>query len=111
MTTARADENSNKLDLQKWGRDGMGQLTPLWLLKYLPNMLACHVTIIHGLKGPSNTITCGEASSHLAIGEAFRIIQRGDADLAICGVAETKVQPMGVLRQLLLVLVSTLRNT
>jgi len=75
----------NRLDLQKWGREGMSQLTPLWLLKYLPNMLACHVTIIHELKGPSNTLTCAEASSHLAIGEAFRTIQRGDADLAICG--------------------------
>ena len=71
----------------------MQQLTPLWLLKYLPNMLACHVTIIHELKGPSNTITCADASSHLAIGEAFRTIQRGKADLAICGGAETKVEP------------------
>jgi len=92
----------NKLDLQRWGRDGMGQLTPLWLLKYLPNMLACHVTIIHELKGPSNTITCAEASSHLAIGEAFRTIQRGDADCAICGGAETKVVPMSLMRQILL---------
>src|SRR5687768_5879477 len=92
----------NKLDLHKWGRDGMQQLTPLWLLKYLPNMLACHVTIIHQLKGPSNTITCADASSHLAIGEAFRTIQRGDADLAICGGAESKVNPMGVVRQVLL---------
>jgi 3-oxoacyl-[acyl-carrier-protein] synthase II len=99
LTTARA---GNQLDLQKWGRDGMSQLTPLWLLKYLPNMLACHVTIIHQLKGPSNTITCSDASSHLAIGEAFRTIQRGDADLAICGGAETKVQPMGLMRQCLL---------
>jgi 3-oxoacyl-[acyl-carrier-protein] synthase II len=99
MSTAR---DGNKLDLQKWGRDGMNQLTPLWLLKYLPNMLACHVTIIHGLKGPSNTLTCSDASSHLAIGEAFRTIQRGDADLAICGGAETKVQPMGLMRQCLL---------
>ena len=76
----------------------MRQLTPLWLLKYLPNMLACHVTIIHELKGPSNTITCADASSHLAIGEAFRTIQRGDADLAICGGAESKVTEMGLLR-------------
>ena len=94
--------DGNKLDLQRWGRDGMGQLTPLWLLKYLPNMLACHVTIIHELKGPSNTITCAEASSHLAIGEAFRTIQRGDADCAICGGAETKVVPMSLMRQILL---------
>ncbi|HYO07820.1 MAG TPA: beta-ketoacyl synthase N-terminal-like domain-containing protein [Tepidisphaeraceae bacterium] len=92
----------NKLDLHKWGRDGMQQLTPLWLLKYLPNMLACHVTIIHGLKGPSNTITCADASSHLAIGEAFRTIQRGKADLAICGGAESKVNPMGMVRHGLL---------
>jgi 3-oxoacyl-[acyl-carrier-protein] synthase II len=96
-----AREN-NKLDLHKWGREGMNQLTPLWLLKYLPNMLACHVTIIHELKGPSNTITCADASSHLAIGEAFRTIQRGKADLAICGGAESKLNPMGMLRQTLL---------
>ena len=99
MHTAR---ESNKLDLHKWGREGMNQLTPLWLLKYLPNMLACHVTIIHELKGPSNTITCADASSHLAIGEAFRTIQRGKADLAICGGAESKLNPMGMLRQTLL---------
>jgi 3-oxoacyl-[acyl-carrier-protein] synthase II len=94
--------DGNKLDLHKWGREGMAQLTPLWLLKYLPNMLACHVTIIHELKGPSNTITCADASSHLAIGEALRTIQRGDAELAICGGAETKVQPMSLMRHALL---------
>jgi 3-oxoacyl-[acyl-carrier-protein] synthase II len=97
-----AARDGNKLDLQRWGREGMNQLTPLWLLKYLPNMLACHVTIIHELKGPSNTITCAEASSHLAIGEAFRTIQRGDADCAICGGSETKVVPMSIVRQILL---------
>ena len=94
--------NENTLDLCKWGKEGMGQLTPLWLLKYLPNMLACHVTIIHGLMGPSNTITCADASSHLAIGEAFRTLQRGKADLAICGGAESKINPMGIIRQTLL---------
>src|SRR5688572_3814138 len=102
LSSARSAENPNKLDLQRWGREGMSQLTPLWLLKYLPNMLACHVTIIHELKGPSNTITCADASSHLAIGEAFRTIQRGNADLAICGGAESKVNPMGLMRQCLL---------
>ena len=99
MHTAR---DGNKLDLKQWGGHGINQLTPLWLLKYLPNMLACHVTIIHELKGPSNTITCADASSHLAIGEAFRTIQRGDADYAICGGAESKVNPMGLVRQCLL---------
>jgi 3-oxoacyl-[acyl-carrier-protein] synthase II len=100
----------NKLDLARWGRDGMTQLTPLWLLKYLPNMLACHVTIIHELKGPSNTITCSDASSHLAIGEAFRTIQRGDADCAICGGSESKVVAMGIVRQTLLKRLTELHN-
>jgi 3-oxoacyl-[acyl-carrier-protein] synthase II len=99
MATSR---DGNRLDLKRWGSEGMNNLTPLWLLKYLPNMLACHVTIIHELKGPSNTITCADASSHLAIGEAFRTIQRGAADLAICGGAETKALPMSVMRQVLL---------
>ncbi|HEY1683245.1 MAG TPA: beta-ketoacyl-[acyl-carrier-protein] synthase family protein [Tepidisphaeraceae bacterium] len=99
MATA-ADQD--RLDLKQWGTTGMQQLTPLWLLKYLPNMLACHVTIVHELMGPSNTITCQDASSHLAIGEAFRTIQRGDADLAICGGAESRVNHMGMIRQCLL---------
>ena len=104
MHVARGSEtiDLDTLDLAKWGREGMSQLTPLWLLKYLPNMLSCHVTIIHGLCGPSNTITCADASSHLAIGEAFRTLQRGKADLAICGGAESKINPMGVIRQTLL---------
>jgi 3-oxoacyl-[acyl-carrier-protein] synthase II len=108
MNTARGE--GNHLDLNKWGREGMSQLTPLWLLKYLPNMLACHVTIVHELKGPSNTITCSDASSHLAIGEAYRTIQRGKADMAICGGAESKVQPMGLIRQTMLKRLSESHN-
>lgn len=85
--------------LARWGSEGMNNLTPLWLLKFLPNMLACHVTIVHDCQAPSNTITCGEASSHLAIGEAFRTIARGAADICICGGAESKSNPMALVRQ------------
>jgi len=84
--------------LKRWGEEGMNNLTPLWLLKFLPNMLACHVTIVHDAQAPSNTITCAEASSHLAIGEAYRTIARGDADVCICGGAESKANPMAVAR-------------
>ena len=99
-----------RFDFKLWGREGMNNLTPLWLLKYLPNMLACHVTIIHGAKGPSNTITCGEASGLLAVGEATRTIARGAADAAIAGGAESKVDPIGLLRQSLLGRLSTSGN-
>jgi 3-oxoacyl-[acyl-carrier-protein] synthase II len=99
---ATAQEPSGQFSLVRWGREGMENLTPLWLLKFLPNMLACHVTIVHDAQAPSNTITCGEASSHLAIGEGFRTIARGAADVCICGGAESKINPMGVARQQLL---------
>lgn len=94
------------LDLKAWGdaeggQGAMNNLQPLWLLKYLPNMLACHVTIIHGAEGPSNTITCAEASGLLSIGESVRVIQRGDADLCFSGGAEAPINHMRVLRMTL----------
>ena len=91
-----------KFDMKKWGAQGIEHLTPLWLLKYLPNMLACHVGIIHDIQGPSNTITCAEVAGHLAIGEAMQIILRGDADTALAGGGEAKVNPIVHLRQCLL---------
>ncbi len=89
-------------DIRKWGKDGLQLVTPLWLLKYLPNMLACHIGIIHDIQGPSNTITCAEASAHLAISEAAQIIARGGADYALAGGAEAKVNPVVFIRQCLL---------
>ncbi|HEY4328670.1 MAG TPA: beta-ketoacyl synthase N-terminal-like domain-containing protein, partial [Phycisphaerae bacterium] len=86
MGEVRTPENT--MDLIRWGRSddpakqsGMEKLTPLWMLKYLPNMLACHVTIIHDAQGPSNAITCGQASAGLSIMEAARTIQRGQSDM------------------------------
>jgi 3-oxoacyl-[acyl-carrier-protein] synthase II len=89
-------------DLKKWGREGQENLTPVWLLKYLPNMLACHVGIIHDIRGPSNSITCGEVSGHVAIAEAADVIARGDADVALAGGCEAKVNPIVMIRQCLL---------
>lgn len=99
-----------KFDLKAWGSGGMNNLTPLWLLKYLPNMLSCHVTIIHGCEGPSNCITCGDASGQLAIGESTRLIQQGRADAVIAGGAESKLNPMGMLRQGMLGRLNTADN-
>jgi 3-oxoacyl-[acyl-carrier-protein] synthase II len=102
LTSAMAQSQADlEFDLNQWGAGGMNQLTPLWLLKYLPNMVASHLTIIYGLTGASNTITAAEASGHLAVGEAFRAIQRGDADRALCGGAESKVNPLSLARQML----------
>jgi 3-oxoacyl-[acyl-carrier-protein] synthase II len=93
---------NGEFDIHKWGKDGLDLVTPLWLLKYLPNMLACHIGIIHDIQGPSNTITCSEASAHLSISEAYEVIMRGDSDIALAGAAEAKVCPMVIIRQCLL---------
>jgi len=97
-----ASVTDGEFDIRKWGKDGLDLVTPLWLLKYLPNMLACHIGIIHDIQGPSNSITCAEASAHLAIGEAAHIIARGNSDIALAGGAEAKVNPIVMIRQCLL---------
>ena len=97
-----ASITDGKFDLRKWGKYGLELVTPLWLLKYLPNMLACHVGIIHDIQGPSNSITCAETSSHLSIGEAAQVISRQSADYALAGGAEAKVNPIAIIRQCLL---------
>jgi 3-oxoacyl-[acyl-carrier-protein] synthase II len=99
LWTSRAADGA--FDLVHWGAAGMTNMTPLWLLKYLPNMLACHVTIVHDCQGPSNTITCCEASSALSLGESLRVIERGAADACLTGGAEYKLNPMAFLRQVM----------
>ncbi len=99
-----------KFDIKKWGKEGLEKLTPLWLLKYLPNMLACHISIIHDIQGPSNTITCAETSSHLAIIEAAGVIARGNSDIALAGGAEAKVNPIIMIKQCLLKRSTTASN-
>jgi len=99
-----------KFDIKKWGKEGLELVTPLWLLKYLPNMLACHIGIIHDIQGPSNSITCAEAGAHIAIAEAARIIERGDSDIVLTGGAEAKVNPLIMIRQCLLKRATTENN-
>jgi 3-oxoacyl-[acyl-carrier-protein] synthase II len=105
-----ASTTDGRFDIRKWGKQGLELITPLWLLKYLPNMLACHVGIIHDIQGPSNTITCAEASAHLAVGEAAQVVARGDADIALAGAGETKVHPLLLIRQHLLHRMATACN-
>jgi 3-oxoacyl-[acyl-carrier-protein] synthase II len=65
------------------------------MLKYLPNFLASHVSILHNAQGPNNSITQSGVSSMLALGEANRILRRGQADLMLVGGAESRVNPLG----------------
>jgi 3-oxoacyl-[acyl-carrier-protein] synthase II len=71
--------------LAKWGEFAFKDLFPLWMLKYLPNMAACHISIAHDARGPNNSIVEGGVSSLLAVAEAAAIIERGQADAMLAG--------------------------
>ncbi len=74
-----------RFDFSRWGDAMASSMTPLWMLKYLPNMAACHIGIALDAHGPNNSILVGEASSLVAMDEALRLIERGVVDVVITG--------------------------
>src|SRR5947208_1895021 len=96
-----ANGQPGMVDLEKWGSEGIGVIQPLWMLKYLPNMPACHISIMHNAQGPNNSITESDAASLLALGEAFRILGRDGADFFLVGGCESKINPVSLVRQCL----------
>lgn len=91
-------EEDRKFHFERWGTDGLSKMTPLWLLKYLPNMPASHIAINNDLRGPNNSLTLREAAGCNGAGEAFRIIQRNHADVMIVGATGTRLHPMKALQ-------------
>lgn len=94
-------DRPGKVDMDKWGKEGMQAIQPLFMLKYLPNMLACHVSMIHDAQGPNNSITETDVASTLALGEALRILQRDQADFFLVGGADSKINALSMVRQCL----------
>jgi 3-oxoacyl-[acyl-carrier-protein] synthase II len=90
----RACIEEDRFQFDRWAQEGLPKVTPLWLLKYLPNMPASHIAIYNDLRGPNNSITLREASANLAIAEAFCTISRGSADAIIAGATGTRVHPL-----------------
>jgi len=81
----RAGIADGQYDFSRWGIDAMRDVFPLWMLKFLPNMPACQISIGLDARGPSNSITLCRGSSLAAIIEAVRVIERGDADVMLGG--------------------------
>lgn len=75
----------------RWGEFAMREIQPLWMLKYLPNMAASHISIALDARGPSNSICQGEASGLLALVEAADLIRRGSVDLVVAGGTGSKM--------------------
>jgi 3-oxoacyl-[acyl-carrier-protein] synthase II len=91
---AEACQGDGRLRVDRLGQCGNGALFPLWILKYLPNMTAAHISLIHNAQGPNSTITTACAAGTQAIGEAFRLIRRGDAEVVLSGGADSRVDPL-----------------
>lgn len=75
---------------------GPSKVNPLLVPMMISNMAAGNVAIQYGLKGKSLNVVTACASGTNSIGEAFRAIQYGDADVMVAGGAESSVTPIGV---------------
>lgn len=76
------------------GQKGAEGIPPLWLLKYLPNMVAAHISLMFRAQGPNSTITTACAAGTQAVGEGFRLIQRGDIEVCFAGGADSRMDPL-----------------
>jgi 3-oxoacyl-[acyl-carrier-protein] synthase II len=75
---------------------GPRRISPFFIPATIINLASGYVSIRTGAKGPNSaTATACTTSAH-SIGDSFRIIQRGDADVMICGGAEACISPMGI---------------
>jgi len=87
-------DQAGRFERWRWPQYGLPKMSPLWLLKYLPNMPASHLAIYNDLRGPSNSITLREASAFAALGEARQTIVRGNADVVVVGCTGTRLHPL-----------------
>src|SRR5205807_5007619 len=89
-----ACDERGRLQVQRLGQKGNTAVFPLWILKHLPNMVASHISLALHAQGPNSTITTACAAGTQAVGEAFRLIGRGDADIVLAGGADSRIDPL-----------------
>jgi 3-oxoacyl-[acyl-carrier-protein] synthase II len=85
-------ENTHKVLLEK----GPGRVSPFFLISSIINEAAGQVSILYNSGGPNSATATACSSGTHAIGDSFRIIVRGDADIMLAGGAEAPITPLGV---------------
>ena len=75
---------------------GPRRISPFFIPMLIPDIAAGNISIKHGFKGPNYATVSACATASHAIGDAFRIIQYGDADAMVCGGSEAPITPMGL---------------
>jgi len=80
----------------KFLEGGIKKLTPFFIPMVIINLVSGHIAIMVGAKGPNSAVVTACATGTHAIGDAFKIIQRGDADIMIAGGTESTISPLAV---------------
>jgi len=75
---------------------GPKRVSPFFIPMMIANMASGQISILTGAKGPNSTVVTACATGTHSIGEAFRLIQRGEADVMICGGSEAAIRPTGI---------------
>jgi len=76
--------------------EGPDKVSPFFIPGFIPNMAAGEISIVFGAKGASKCVVSACASGSLAIGDAFRLIQYGEADAVIAGGSDAYILPVGI---------------
>src|SRR5256884_335941 len=75
---------------------GPNKISPFFIPSAIVNLASGQISIRYGARGPNSaTATACSASAH-AVGDSFKIIERGAAEMMICGGAEATITPMGI---------------
>lgn len=85
-------EEQHSLLLEK----GPRRVSPFFIPMMIANMASGQVSMLTGAKGPNSTAVTACATGTHSIGDSFKMIQRGDADVMICGGAEATIRPTGL---------------
>lgn len=85
-----------EMELRKMLKQGPRRVSPFLVPMMIPDIASGYVSIKYGFKGPNFCIVSACASATHAIGESFRLIKRGDADIMVTGGAEAPLTPLAV---------------